>query len=86
MCILIFDNRKQNPTLKLLFAIDNINSIITAASDTGVLIITCHSKSCFILLNNWEDSFYFPTTFLTLFLFRNGGYLRNRQQLVSILA
>lgn len=46
------NNRKRNPTLKLLSSIDNIKSATTAASDTSVSIIIYYSKSRFIPLNN----------------------------------
>lgn len=68
------DNRKQNPILKLLFAIDNIKSVITATSNIAVLIIIYHSKNCLIFLNNWENSSYFSATFSILFPFTDGGY------------
>lgn len=57
------DNGRQNPTLKLLSAIDNIKLVTTAASDIVVLIITYHSKGYFILLNDQKNSSYFLAIF-----------------------
>lgn len=73
------NDRKQNPILKLLFAIDNIKSKTTVANNTAFPIITYHSKDCFILLNDWKDTFYFLAAFPTWFLFGEDRLLEKRQ-------
>lgn len=78
------NNRKQDLTLKLLFAINNIKSKTMVVSDITVPIIIYHSKGRLIPLNDWENFFYFLTVFPILFLFGDGEYLGKRQQLVSI--
>ena len=80
------NNGRQDLTLKLLSAIDNIKSARLAASNTIIPIITYHSKKRLISLKNWEDPSDFPATFPTLFLFGDSRYLRNRQQPVLIEA
>lgn len=42
---------RQNPILKLLFAIDNIKSGTMLIQDNAVSVITYHSKGRLILLN-----------------------------------
>ena len=61
------NNRKQNPTLKLLSTIDNIKLKIIVVSDIAFPIITYYNKDHFIFLKNWEDHFYFLVAFSTLF-------------------
>lgn len=46
------DNGRQNPTLKLLSAIDNIKSKTMLARDTVIPIITYHSKCHLIFFND----------------------------------
>ena len=77
------DNRRQNPTLKLISAIDNIKLETTPTQNNAVLVITFYSQAHLINLNNWEAS-YFPATFPTMFFFGNSGHLENREQLISI--
>lgn len=72
--------------MKLLSAIDNIKSVTIAVGNIAVPIINYHSKSRFILLNDWENPFYFPMALLILFFFRDGRWLKNKQQPVLIKA
>ena len=46
------NNGRQNPTLKLLFAFDNIKSRITPIQNIAVLVITYHRKERLIFLND----------------------------------
>lgn len=73
------DNETQNATLKLLSATDNIKSETTPTQDNAVPVIIFYSQRRLIPLNDWENPFYFPTAFLTLFFFGNDGHLKNRK-------
>ena len=77
---------RQNPTLKLLSAIDNIKSRTMPTSDNAVLVITFHSQGRLIPLNNEKNPSYFPIAFSTLFPFGDVGYLEKREQPISIEA
>lgn len=46
--------------------------------------ITYYSKNRFILINDWEDDFYFSAIFPTLFLYRDSGHSEKKQQSVSV--
>lgn len=68
-------NEKQSFTLWFLSLIDNIK-VQTPISDllrSGIIIFCI--KNQFVLLNNWENLYYFTFAFFYLFLFRTGGYL-----------
>ena len=79
------DDNRQNPTLKLLSAIDNTNSGTNPSHDAHPAI-SYQAKGQLIPLNDWENPHYFTAAFPTLFPFGDGGHIEKRSRPLSIQA
>ena len=80
----IFSNINEtyyNPILKLISIVNNL------ANNNGEKtehLIMYSANSHPIYLNDWEDKHYFTRAFLTLFIFRNGGYLEKQKTAILL--
>lgn len=79
----IYDGR-QNPTLRLLFAIGNIKVTDLTSDITYLLIISYCNKRQFFPLNDWKDPHYFTVAFYYLFLNCTKSHLEKRIKTMSI--
>ncbi len=77
-------NQRQNSTLRLLFAVFNIQATISTTNQTtSTTILYCNSGQL-VPLNDWEDPHYFTSTFLCLFPFGTGSNLEQRKGPISL--
>ncbi len=80
------DNQRQNLTLRLLSAVANIQATVFTTDQLTSTTILYRSSGQLILLNDWEDPYYFTSVFLYLFPFGNRGHLEQRKGPMSLEA
>ncbi len=69
------DNQRQNPTLRLLSAVANIQATVSTTDHPTSTTISYCSSGQLVPLNDWEDPHYFTFAFLYLSPFGTGGHL-----------
>ena len=78
------NNRRQNPILQLLLIIGNIKTTDFYSNLTLPLVIFYCRKDRIILLNGWENLYYFKFAFFYLFLNRLESHLEKQKQLMLV--
>ncbi len=69
------DDQRQNPTLRLLFAVANIQATVSTTNQLTSSTISYRSSGQLVPLNDWEDPHYFISAFPCFFPFRTWGHL-----------
>ncbi len=80
------DDQRQNPTLRLLSAVANIQATVSTTDQPTSTTISYRSSGQLVPLNDWEDPHYFTSAFPCLFPFGTGGHLEQRKGPMSLEA
>lgn len=77
---------RQNPYMKLISAINNLQTTATAVDDASQLMLTFNFKGNRIALNDWDNAGFFPLAFPTFFAHGDGGHCTPRPKSISLQA
>ncbi len=80
------NDQRQNPTLRLLSAVANIQATVSTRDQPTSTTISYRSSGQLVPLNDWEDLHYFTSAFPCLFPFGTGGHLEQRKGPMSLEA
>ena len=77
---------RQNPYIKLISAINNLQTTATAVDDASQPMLAFNLQGNRIALNDWDNAGFFPLAFPTLFPYGNGGHCTPWRKSISLQA